>query len=213
MPSGGQERFAVAEADSLNGRSVCGSRASSLVLAWAWALLVTGATLHAQAAAEPGSTTIGPRAGAGQRAVNLSVEGGSAPAGRANSASPAATATKGAAAPANHKRGRPPKEPLPSLPPGAARQPFDAAARRSIAGGATVEQLRAGSEDPELRALRAAEEVLFPKPLPGARSGWSWEFPSAAPSREPELLDSGLPPSASPPAPIAVEATADATWL
>jgi membrane-bound lytic murein transglycosylase D len=218
MASGGRERLTVARAGDPNRGPTHRLRFPSPVLAWAWAVLATSAPLRAQAAtADAGRMeVVGPHAGSGQRAVNPSATSEGRPSASAGPARApaAASATKGPAAPAvNYKRGRPPKEPLPSLPPGAPRQPVDAAARRGISGSATDEPSRAGSDDPELRALWAAEQVLFPKPLPGARSGWSWEFPSAPPSREPELFDSGLPPSASPRASVAVEHTADATWL
>jgi membrane-bound lytic murein transglycosylase D len=215
MPSGGRERSAASRAGNPTSRPTYRVSPPRALLA-SWALLATVAPFEASAATpEAALTPVGPHAGSGQRAISpsavalpaptsLPVEQRNAVAAEAKGSPPKAV---------NYKRGRPPKEPLPTLPPGAAHQPLDEAARRSISGGVTADPLGAGSDDPELRALRAAEQVLFPKPLPGARSGWSWEFPSAPPSREPELLDSGLPPSASPRAPVTVEVTADATWL
>ena len=80
-------------------------------------------------------------------------------------------------------------------------------------GGATREELAAGKRDRELQALRAAEKVLFPEPLAGAQTGWSWDLLGPPVSDGPDLFASGVPPS-SHLEPLATgERAADAAWL
>ncbi|HEY4104176.1 MAG TPA: transglycosylase SLT domain-containing protein, partial [Polyangiaceae bacterium] len=90
-----------------------------------------------------------------------------------------------------HQKGKPPHKPSPTLPPDAARAEPDRAARQKIADGPTDEDLRAGKDDPELRSLRAAERVLFPRPLAGVEPGWSWDLPSAIGGTGPEVIVQG----------------------
>ncbi len=56
--------------------------------------------------------------------------------------------------------------------------------------------LKAGKPDPELRALSEADKVLFPKPLEGARPGWSWNLPKPVAGDSTEVVASGPPPGA-----------------
>jgi membrane-bound lytic murein transglycosylase D len=72
-------------------------------------------------------------------------------------------------------KGKPPKQPLATLPPGAPRPEPNADARHKIAGGPTDDE-KTAPLDAELQVLRDAERVLFPRALPGVRSGWSWDF-------------------------------------
>ncbi len=94
----------------------------------------------------------------------------------------------------NPHRGRAPKTPSASLPKGAERPTPDAEARRHVAIGPTREEQAAGKDDPELRALREADRVLFPEPLEGAVPGWSWSTPPPSPSG-PAVVASGSPPT------------------
>jgi membrane-bound lytic murein transglycosylase D len=109
-------------------------------------------------------------------------------------ATTAATPTKAAPSPPapakNHKVGKAPAVPSPTLPAGAGRQPLDEVAREQVAGGPTQERLQSSLPDPELRALHDAERVLFPKSLPGLESGWSHKLPEPA---ETGLSASGVP--------------------
>jgi len=72
----------------------------------------------------------------------------------------------------------------------------DGDARHAVAGGPTDEDLRAGKNDPQLRALSEADKVLFPKPLDGAQPGWSWDLPKPVEGDSAEIQASGLPPTA-----------------
>jgi membrane-bound lytic murein transglycosylase D len=149
----------------------------------------------------------GPRDGAGTRQV------AAAPA----LAAPITATTSGAATPPSalartHRRGRPPRQPSPTLPDGVPRREPDPTARRLVAEGPTLEELRAGSSDPELSALREADRVLFPEPLAGMRPGWSWDLPQ--PSDPPARVDdSGLPGSVGGAAPELDDPETDAEWL
>ncbi len=86
---------------------------------------------------------------------------------------PAVAKPAGAAPGADHRRGKPPLRPSPTLAPTAQTQPEDLGARRGVAGG-TPEAYLERATDPELRALRSAEKVLFPELLNGFSPGWSW---------------------------------------
>lgn len=115
---------------------------------------------------------------------------------------------------ATHQKGKPPHKPSPTLPPEAARAEPDRAARQKIADGPTDEDLRAGKDDPELRSLRAAERVLFPRPLAGVEPGWSWDLPSAIGGTGPEVITQGaasLHPDDT--RRDALEGAPDAAWL
>lgn len=112
----------------------------------------------------------------------------------------------------SHQKGRPPTKPSPTLPPGAARPQPDESARQHITGGsASGDELKRGKDDAELRSLREAERVLFPKPLDGFELGFSFTSPSNA---GPEVDASGLP-AAAPSATRSGDATSasDAAWL
>jgi membrane-bound lytic murein transglycosylase D len=117
-----------------------------------------------------------------------------------------------AAAKPSHQKGKAPKKPAASLPAGVPRPQPDADARRQVAGGPTADQVRAGKDDPELRVLREAERVLFPRALPGVTPGWSWDLPRPVNSGGPEVVASGLPP-ASPIAGTSPPASADLDWV
>ena len=134
----------------------------------------------------------GPRQGAGNR----SLEPAPPPKDEAAAKDPAKAEPKAAAGRLPHQKGAIPRKPNPSLPKGAARPAPDAAARREVAGGPTSDDLRAGKEDAELRALKRADRVLFPKPLEGARPGWSWDLPEPVENGDAEVVASGLPPDA-----------------
>jgi peptidoglycan lytic transglycosylase D len=115
---------------------------------------------------------------------------------------------------AAHQKGKPLSKPSPSLPAGAARSQPDRIARQKIAEGLTDEDLRAGKDDPELRSLKAAERVLFPRPLTGVEPGWSWDLPEAVGKAGPEVITQGAPslrPSGA--RREAVNGASDAAWL
>ena len=94
---------------------------------------------------------------------------------------------------AAHQKGKAPHKPSPALPAGAQRGQPDRVARQKIAEGPTDEDLRAGKDDPELRSLKAAERVLFPRPLTGVEPGWSWDLPEAVGKVGPEVVTQGAP--------------------
>ncbi|MEO7035267.1 MAG: transglycosylase SLT domain-containing protein [Polyangiaceae bacterium] len=94
---------------------------------------------------------------------------------------------------AAHQKGKAPHRPVATLPADALRAVPDQAARQKIAGGLTDEDLRAGKDDPELRSLKAAERVLFPRPLTGVEPGWSWDLPEAIGNDGPEVVTQGSP--------------------
>ncbi|HEX2671932.1 MAG TPA: transglycosylase SLT domain-containing protein, partial [Polyangiaceae bacterium] len=115
---------------------------------------------------------------------------------------------------ATHQKGKPPHKPASSLPANATRAQPNRVARQKIAEGPTDEDLRAGKDDPELRSLKAAERVLFPRPLTGVEPGWSWDLPEAVGKAGPEVVTQGAPslrPSGA--RREAVEGAPDAAWL
>ncbi|HVU05827.1 MAG TPA: LysM peptidoglycan-binding domain-containing protein [Polyangiaceae bacterium] len=110
-------------------------------------------------------------------------------------------------------KGKPPKRPSATLPDGATKAPMDDDGRRQIAGGATADELDGDKPDPELRELRDAERVLFPKPLRGGTSPWSWEYPAPVDGSAPTIVASGLPPTFPLPAERPDAAAKDAAFL
>ena len=113
-----------------------------------------------------------------------------------------------------HQKGKPPRKASPSLPMGALRAQPDRIARQKIAEGPTDEELRAGKDDPELRSLKAAERVLFPRPLMGVEPGWSWDLPEAVGKVGPEVITQGGPSlRSSGKRREAVSGAPDAVWL
>ena len=115
---------------------------------------------------------------------------------------------------AAHQKGKPPRKPAAALPADAPRPAPDRAARQKIADGPTDEDLRAGKDDQELRSLRAAERVLFPRPLAGIEPGWSWDLPAAVGDGSPELISQGAPSlRASEPRRDPLDGAPDAAWL
>jgi membrane-bound lytic murein transglycosylase D len=94
---------------------------------------------------------------------------------------------------ASHQKGKPPHKASATLPAGTPRPAPDRNARQKIADGPTDEDLRAGKDDPELRSLKAAERVLFPRPLSGVEPGWSWDLPEAVSNDGPEVITQGAP--------------------
>ncbi len=138
-------------------------------------------------------SSVGPRSGAGSRKVTNVARAAEpeAPAANGSKTDPPKPAK---ADKPSHKVGRAPKKPSSTLPKGAARSTPNHAARRQVAGGATADDIRAGKDDPELRALNEADRVLFPKPLFGASVGWSWDLPKPRKKRT-TVVASGLPPT------------------
>jgi len=115
---------------------------------------------------------------------------------------------------ASHQKGHAPRKPSATLPPDAARPVPDRLARRKIADGPTDEDLRAGKDDPELRSLREAERVLFPRPLSGIEPGWSWDLPEALTPEGPEVTTQAPPAfHVAGPRKDPLEGAPDAAWL
>ncbi len=165
---------------------------------------------------EPRSPTVKDDAAAGPRhgSGNRSLEPAPAKEEPAPANQPAKAEPKAVAGRLPHQKGPIPKKPNATLPKGVGRPAPDAVARREIAGGATADDLRAGKEDAQLKALRQADRVLFPKPLEGARPGWSWDLPEPVENGDAEVSASGLPPDARFAARPSPEPTAsDAEWL
>lgn len=91
---------------------------------------------------------------------------------------------------------------------------WEAAVRRQIAGGPTVDDTALGADTPELRALSAAERELFPPASPYLGSKWPDELPFPVGGEDrPRVHASGLPAGAPPSAPPPSEAGKDTTWL
>jgi membrane-bound lytic murein transglycosylase D len=111
----------------------------------------------------------------------------------------------------SHQKGRPPAKPAPTLPAGSALPVPDENARQRITGGVpSDDERRRGKEDPELRSLRDAERVLFPRPLSGLELGFDFTAPS---SGGPELEASGLPAGLSSGPSATASGGADESWL
>jgi membrane-bound lytic murein transglycosylase D len=116
-----------------------------------------------------------------------------------------------ASPPASHQKGRPPAKPAPTLPPGTARPAPDESAREHITDGApTSDELKRGKDDPQLRSLREAERVLFPKPLEGVELGFAF---STASSAGPEVDATGLPAAAASTGQAGEVSSSDSSWL
>ncbi|HEY6559239.1 MAG TPA: LysM peptidoglycan-binding domain-containing protein [Polyangiaceae bacterium] len=158
---------------------------------------------------------VGPRQGSGQRKVSRGDSDGEGDKAAASSDKKEGDESLKSAPKRSHQRGPAPRRPQPVLPSGSPLPVPDAVARREIAGGPTRDELKQGTDDPELRALREAERVLFPKPLEGLETGWSWtDLPRAVGGDGERVVASGLPPdtrvqSLEPPAPSAAESA----WL
>jgi membrane-bound lytic murein transglycosylase D len=84
-------------------------------------------------------------------------------------------------------KGPAPAKPEPRLPPGTPKPLPDESVRQKIQGGPAKP-----AEDAELSNLRAAERVLFPRPLLGVKPGWSWDLPRPEGSGT-EVSATGLP--------------------
>lgn len=84
--------------------------------------------------------------------------------------------------------------------------------RRQVALGPTNEDLAAGKDDPELSKLRAADLVMFPRPLPGLVPGWSWDLPRPVESALPEIVAGAPAVSLAVPA-APVQPAPSAGWL
>jgi membrane-bound lytic murein transglycosylase D len=171
---------------------------------------------NAKPAAGAEGAAAGPRQGAGNR--SLEAESAGSPNGETSPAAPVRGAAKAEPKPLPgrlpHQKGPIPKKPRSTLPPGAPTPGSDMAARREVAGGPTTDDLRADKDDAQLRALRQADRVLFPKSLDGARPGWSWDLPQPVESGDAEVVASGVPPEGRFGArPSAEAAGADSEWL
>lgn len=117
-----------------------------------------------------------------------------------------ASASRPAAASTDHRRGKAPLSPSPTLPPLARPQAEDLGARRGVAGG-TPEAYLERATDPELKALRSAERVLFPELLSGFSPGWSWG------RLDPSVQATGIPPAVEALPSAKVQVARDAEWL
>ncbi len=96
-----------------------------------------------------------------------------------------------------------------------ARSRSDAATRRLIAAGPTLDDVSVGADSPELRALRDAERELFPPATPSLGDPWPTELPSplSASDDAPHVHASGLPPTPRASAPPAAVGGHDLAWL
>ncbi len=90
----------------------------------------------------------------------------------------------------SHRRGGAPAVPAARLPEDVPLSEVNAKSRQAIAEGPISEELKAGASDPELLALRDAERVLFPEPVRGVQSSWSFDLPESA---DPSSRTLGLP--------------------
>src|SRR5690606_34599173 len=112
----------------------------------------------------------------------LQVEGGArfipeAPPGKPLPIEELAQAPEASADPASHRKGGRPASPRSRLPDDVPLSQPNAKARRSIADGATPEEVERGPADDQLLALRDAERVLFPEDVRGIEPSWSFEIP------------------------------------
>jgi len=133
---------------------------------------------------------VGPGRGNGRRQIETAPR-------RAPPAAPAAATRAPPRAPdRSYKVGRPPKVPSATLPGDAPRTAVNDKVRRAIAGGATLDELDAGGDDPELLELSRAERQLFSEGL-GASSDPYADLPSPLAGPGPRVSSSGLPLGAS----------------
>jgi membrane-bound lytic murein transglycosylase D len=142
----------------------------------------------------PSATTPEPKASAAPTTVDKPAPAAPPAAKPPASAAPKKTSAKKPAPKKSSQKGRAPRRPRPTLPAGAEKPTPNDAARKRIAGG-TLPAARRDTDDPELKALRDADRVLFPKPLPGSTPGWSWDLPKPAAGPGTEVEASGLPPA------------------
>jgi membrane-bound lytic murein transglycosylase D len=91
----------------------------------------------------------------------------------------------------------------------------DPVTRHLVAGGPTDDDVAAGVESPELRALKEAERELFPPASPAPGDPWPTELPSPLSATEdaPRVHATGLPPAPPPSAPPLAEGGRDLSWL
>jgi membrane-bound lytic murein transglycosylase D len=92
----------------------------------------------------------------------------------------------------SYKLGKPPKVPRATLPEDATKTLVNERVRRAIAGGATLNDLDAGGDDPELLELSRAERQLFSGAFAARRAEES-ELPTPLASSGPSVSASGLP--------------------
>ena len=120
--------------------------------------------------------------------------------------------TTSASAQQPHAHGKP--SPAASKPSAKAPKSAYVASRRAVAGGSTVDDVAAGADTPELRALREAEKELFPPAMPALGTPWPAELPSPLTTDvdRPIVHASGVPPTPAPSQPAA-ESTKDTAWL
>jgi membrane-bound lytic murein transglycosylase D len=110
------------------------------------------------------------------------------------------------------------KEPRPRLraaesldPPRRPASSQDAVTRRIIAQGPIDDDLKQGKDDPELRSLREAERVLFPRPLEGIELGFGFPLPyQGSADRDAAGLPIGSVTEEATPRPLTAS---DAAWL
>jgi membrane-bound lytic murein transglycosylase D len=153
------------------------------------AALVGGLLVASSALAAPDLANLHVRVGPGRGSGKRQVE---AVAPR-QPATPAAAVAKTKREPErSHKLGKPPKVPRATLPEDVVKTAVNDRLRRSIAGGATADDLEAGGDDPELVELARAERQLFPATF-APRRGDESALPAPLASRGPRLSASGLP--------------------
>jgi membrane-bound lytic murein transglycosylase D len=129
---------------------------------------------------------VGPGRGAGKRQIETNAQRAAAP--------PVATLKR--EPDRSHKLGKPPKIPRATLPEDAVKAAVNARMRRAIAAGATMDDLDAGGDDPELLELSRAERQLFPESR-ASRHTDDAELPTPLASSRPSVSASGLPLGAS----------------
>lgn len=154
------------------------------------AACVSGAPSHVAAApapraravkAAPARASAGPGPGRGERKVDAK--------GKSNRRAASAGTKRGGEQ--SHKVGRPPRVPRATLPSDAVRPVVSDRVRRAVAGGVTSSDIDAGQDDPELRALAAAERQLFPRALDSAVLERG--LPSGLDRPGPTVVNTGLP--------------------
>jgi membrane-bound lytic murein transglycosylase D len=154
--------------------------------ALAWLLLTSGSVALASPDLPNLHVRVGPGRGSGKRQIEP------APPPPARPLPAAAAAPSPRREPERtHQLGKPPKVPRATLPDDARKLVINDRLRRSIAGGATADELDQGSDDPELLELAKAERQLFPHTFAvDERPG---ELPTPLASLAPAVSASGLP--------------------